>query len=91
MSPAKHGQMIGSPRGSRDRRSNRTRLTSGVSKVKNVFQPVGDTACTSASAVEMSFVATHRYGDAAFPNRTQNRTKPLKVSQEAGRDNFTYL
>jgi hypothetical protein len=43
MSPAKHGQLIGSQRGSRDRHSSRTRLTSGVSKIKNVFQPVGDT------------------------------------------------
>jgi hypothetical protein len=43
MSPAKHGQLIGSVRGSRDRHSSRTRLTSGVSKIENVFQPVGDT------------------------------------------------
>jgi hypothetical protein len=46
MSPAKHGQMIGSPRGSRDRHRSRTRLTSGVSKIKNVFQPVGSTICS---------------------------------------------
>jgi hypothetical protein len=37
MSPAKHGQMIGSPRGSRDRHRSRTRLTSGVSKIKMYF------------------------------------------------------
>jgi hypothetical protein len=37
MSPAKHGQMIGTPWGSRDRQSSRTRLTSGVSKIKNAL------------------------------------------------------
>jgi hypothetical protein len=39
MSPAKHGQMIGWPRGSRDRHSSRTRPTSSVSKIKSVTPP----------------------------------------------------
>jgi hypothetical protein len=69
--------MIGSPRGSRDRHRSRTRLTSGVSKIKNVFQPVGDTTKQLPSKLaETRLVATY----SCMPGgRITHRTAPRNV------------